>query len=170
MKQWSIWSASLLLLCACEDRVSESPVPAGLVRYSCNPTLVNIYMEQGDPQVPLESSCGWVRLHDASRRVGNEAWGTGGLLLVHGFEQNHFYAYDLACPYCYAIGAKASTRIHQIEVNQADMKAYCPTCESQFGAIFWGSSAPTAGPANEHNYPLRQYRVSLLGEILTVTR
>ena len=169
MKRWSVWCVSLLLCASCHDNTCESPVPAGYVRYSCVLSTINITMEQGDPQVPLESMGGYVRCFDAKKRAATDEWGTGGLLLVHGYESTAFYAFDLACPYCYATAATASAKLHRLDIASDGMTAVCPDCDSRFGSIFWGSPAPTAGPANQNNYLLRQYRASLSGDRLVVT-
>ncbi|GEM_PF-2478503 len=172
MKQWNVWCADLLLLwCAtasCRDSVGESPVPAGYVTYSCTLATVNEVMEQGAPQPSIEVQGGYVRCYDLTKRMGNESWGTGGLLLVHGYDATTFYAYDLACPYCYATYGSSASKLHQLDMADDGQTAICPDCESEFGAIFWGSPAPTAGPANQNNYVLRQYRASLVGDKLVV--
>jgi len=171
MRLWSALCVSLLLLSSCHDRTLESPVPAGYVDYSCYLTTVNIYMEQGDPQVPLESQGGFVRCFDAKKRALSDGWGTGGLLLVHGYEASAFYAYDLACPQCYVIANSAASKIHRLEMASDGCTAVCPDCQSEFGSIFWGSPAPTgAGPANKNNYLLRQYHATLVGDKLIVRK
>ena len=170
MKRWSVWFVSLWpMFIGCHDSIGERPVPAGYVSYSCTLSTVNIVMGQGDPQTPLESPGGYVRCYDKKLLMANESWGTGGLLLVHGFEASAYYAYDLACPYCYAIHSTSATKLHRLKIAADGQTAHCDDCGSDFGAIFWGSPAPTAGPANENNYPLRQYRASLVGDRLVVT-
>ena len=170
--RWSGWCVNLclwpMLLASCSDSIGDSPVPAGEVRYSCTLATINLIMEQGDPQTPLESMGGYVRCYDRQKMAGNEAWGTGGLLLVHGYEDVAYYAYDLACPYCWVANGASAAKIQQLVIADDCQTARCATCESRFGAIFWGSPAPTAGPANESNYPLRQYRASLVGDKLVV--
>lgn len=161
-----------LILCtvtSCRDESHESPVPAGRVHYSCSLVNVNIVMQQGFPQPSLETPGGYVRCYDPSKRKANEDWGKGGLLLVHGFDDVHFYAYDLTCPNCYATHASSGSRLYQLQIASDQITAICPECESEFGSVFWGSPAPTKGPANESNYILRQYRASLAGDQLVVT-
>lgn len=170
MRLLSALCVSLVLLSACHDRTLESPVPAGYVDYSCNIYTVNIIMEQGDPQVPLESQGGYVRCYDAQKRNVSDGWGTGGLLLVHGFDAATFYAYDLACPQCYVVANSATSKIHRLEIASDGMTAVCPDCGSEFKYVFSGSPAPTAGPANQNNYVLRQYKASLVGDKLIVRK
>lgn len=170
MRLWSALCVSLLL-CSCHDRTYESPVPAGWVDYSCVLTTVNIAMDQGAPQVPLESQWGFVRCYDPQKRNLSDGWGTGGLLLVHsGFELNTFYAYDLACPQCYVTANSSASKIHRIGIASDGMTAVCPDCDSEFKYVFSGSPAPTAGPANQNNYVLRQYKASLVGDKLIVRK
>lgn len=162
---WGLLLWGFMLCASCKDGSLDSPVPKNRVQYTCTVTLVNIYMEQGDPQIPLESPCGYVRCYDTKKRQANEYWGTGGLLLVQGFEVGHFYAYDLTCPYCYVTHATASSKIHHLEIDgDKSTVAICPTCRSAFGSIFWGSPVPTGGPAYEENYVLRQYKATLSGD------
>lgn len=173
LRNWcakTILFANLILCTSCKDEITESPVPAGYVRYSCSLLHVNIIMEQGDPQVPLESPGGYVRCYDSSKRMAEEGWGTGGLLLVHGFDNDHYYAYDLACPHCYATYATSATKLHRLQMDKDGITAICPDCESKFGSIFWGSPAATSGPANKDNHILRQYHAGLVGDKLVVTR
>lgn len=169
MKQWSVWFANLLLLTACNDSIRESPVPAGYVRYSCVLSTINLVMEQGNPQIPVDAIGGYVRCFDPLKRTALDGWGTGGLLLVHGFEGDNYYAYDLACPYCYTQAAKAADKVHRLVIESDGQTAYCPDCSSKFGAIFWGSPIPTEGPANQENYLLRQYKATLSGDRLIIT-
>lgn len=171
MRLWSALCVSLLLCSACHDRTLESPVPAGYVDYSCNINTVNIIMEQGDPQVPLESPGGYVRCFDPQKRKLSEGWGTGGLLLVHGFDSDAFYAFDLSCPQCYVTANAAASKVHRLEMAGDGYTAVCPDCHSEFGSIFWGSPAPTGkGPANQNNYLLRQYHATLVGDKLLVRK
>ena len=91
--------------------------------------------------------------------------GVCGLLLYHAATEDVFYAYDLACPYCYRRGTVSAIGMKDPFV------ARCAGCESEFGAVQYGSPAPTAGPANAENYHLRQYRARLTTyTTLVVTR
>jgi len=169
MRLWSVLCANLLLLSACNDRTYESPVPAGYVDFSCVLTTINTILEQGPPQVPLESQWGYVRCY--VKQHASDYLGTGGLLLVHsGFDANVFYAYDLACPQCYVIANSKAGKIHRLEIAADGMTAVCPDCESEFKYVFSGSPAPSAGPANQNNYLLRQYHASLVGDQLIVRK
>ena len=170
MRRSISWCISLLLLTACHDRLHESPVPAGQVSYTCDPVVVNQLMEQTTGQSTLETPGGYVRCHDRSKKMAGQAWGTGGLLLVHCLGSSPEYAaFDLACPYCYAQGGNMSEKLQRLVMKEDQQTALCTKCESEFGAIFWGSPVPTAGPANQESYPLRQYKANLVGSKLMVT-
>lgn len=159
---------TLTLFSACDDVAHESPVPAGSVHYTCDVQLVNLAMEQATDQVTLESPGGYVRLYDRNKMLATDSWGTGGLLLVHGIiSTSSYYAYDLACPWCYQNNGRGS--IHQLSVDPVSHSAYCSDCESEFGAVFWGSPSATKGPANEEGLPLRQYHATPSGDKLIVT-
>ncbi len=153
----------LLLLSACVGvEAVESPVPAYNVNYSCNISTINAAMEQTD--LPNLDSQPGVVLINRYQNVSDNI-GVCGLLLYHAATEDVFYAYDLACPYCY----------HKNTPTAIGMKdpfiAQCPVCESEFGAIQYGSPAPTAGPANAENYHLRQYKARLANySTLVVTR
>jgi len=152
------------LITSCVDGgVVDSPVPAYDVRFSCNINTINAVMQQTD--LPhLDAQPGMVLVKDWLNL--SDIIGVGGLLLYHAAIENAYYAYDLACPYCY---------VHGKQGNRIEMKdpftAYCPKCDSEFGAVQYGSPAPTAGPANTENDHLRQYRARLSGEnTLVVSR
>lgn len=166
---WGVLLVAMVLASACHETLHVSPVPSAPVRYTCDPAIVNLAMEQGAPQTGLDSPGGYVRCCDRKYMGPNDAWGTGGLLIVQSFTPNTFYAYDLACPYCYAATTNSPSRMHQLEMAKDGVTAHCAVCESEFGAIFWGSTAPTKGPANQSNYPLRQYRATLVGDKVTVS-
>lgn len=170
MRRWSIWFASLLLWASCENSITESPVPVGYVNYSCNITTINAVMGQTTGQAQLDVPGGYVRIWDAKTITASDGVGTGGLLIIHAYTDEKFYAYDLTCPYCYQTGGTKSEKMQRIVVDADGMTACCSHCSSQFGAVFWGSPAPTAGPANEENLILRQYRATLIGDIITVTK
>ena len=154
---------ALFALSACVGVESvESPVPAYNVRYSCNISTINAAMGQND--LPnLDSSPGVVLINQYQNLSDNI--GVCGLLLYHAATEDVFYAYDLACPYCYRKNKLSAIGMKDPFVAQ------CPTCESEFGAIQYGSPAPTAGPANAENFHLRQYRARLTSyTTLVVTR
>ena len=161
--------SGLILCTSCRDEIAESPVPVGYVHYTCTLVTVNIVMQQGDPQISLESPGGYVRCYDPAKRLANEGWGVGGLLLVHGFDNDHYYAFDLACPYCYKDNANSGSKLHRLQIDADGITAICPDCQSKFGSVFWGSPAATAGPANQSNRLLRQYRATQVGDQLVVT-
>ncbi len=145
----------ILLAVGCSEDLTESPIPARKVSYSCNITTINAAMGQAD--VPnLDAQPGYVLINDY--RNMSEIIGVAGLLLYHSAFEDAFYAYDLACPYCWK---------HQQKAVQLGMKdaftAQCTKCESEFGAVQYGSPAPTAGPANEENLMLRPYQARLSG-------
>lgn len=149
---------ALLMLCgivltACSEELGaiESPVPARHVSYECYVGSINEQMGQTQ-QPSLECNGGYV--HIDQWRTQASYLGVGGLLLCHdNFTYNTFYAYDLACPYCYPHGATIRLK--------DGMTATCAECGSAFGAVMWGSPAPTAGPANKEGYPLRTYHARL---------
>ena len=165
----------LILICAfcimvsCKDDVTDSVVPEYNVNYSCNATLVNAYMQQTD-QIGLDCQGGYVRVYDVKSLPASAVIGVGGLLILQNYE-SAFYAFDLACPYCFMDGA-GSKRVSRIDIGEDGFTAQCPTCKSEFGAVFWGSPVPTAGPANAEKLILRQYRAQRLmdGVTITVTR
>jgi len=157
-------------LASCDDAVMESPVPERYVSYSCNIHTVNAVMEQTGGQAQLDSPGGYVRIWEANKLTASDAIGLGGLLLLQNFEGTGFFAFDLTCPYCYLQGGTAQEKMQRIVIKEDGFTAQCPHCESEFGAIYWGSPAASAGPANVENRILRQYKAVLVGDMLTVTR
>ncbi len=154
-------SAFLLAACVGVEAV-ESPVPAYNVHYSCNISTINAALEQND--LPNLDSQPGVVLVNRYQNVSDNI-GVCGLLLYHAATEDAFYAYDLACPYCYHRGTATPIGMKDPFI------ARCPSCESEFGAIQYGSPAPTAGPANAENFHLRQYRARLTGySTLVVSR
>lgn len=141
---------SLALFSSCgDDDLSESPIPALRVNYSCNITTINAALQQND--VPhLDCQPGYV-LINAHLNV-SEVIGKGGLLLFHSAFEDTYYAFDLACPYCY----KHGNQVVEIEMKDT-FAAICPKCHSEFSGVQYGSPAASAGPANEENLPLRHY-------------
>lgn len=148
-------AACALMLSGCEEGVTQSPVPANKVTYSCNITTINAAMGQED--VPnLDSQPGYVLINQYLNV--SDIIGVAGLLLYHSAFEEAYYAFDLACPYCWQTAKKP------VQIGMKDMfTAQCPDCESEFGAVQYGSPAPTAGPANKENLILRQYRAHLSG-------
>lgn len=154
-------SAFLLAACVGVEAV-ESPVPAYNVHYNCNISTINAALEQND--LPNLDSQPGVVLVNRCQNVSDNI-GVCGLLLYHAATEDAFYAYDLACPYCYHRGTATPIGMKDPFI------ARCPSCESEFGAIQYGSPAPTAGPANAENFHLRQYRARLTGySTLVVSR
>lgn len=148
---------------ACTDEASfESPVPALNVRYTCNISTINAAL--GQTRLPnLDCQPGVVMVNQLMNQ--SDVIGVGGLLLYHAATDDVFYAYDLACPYCYQHNA------HHTITMRDPFVAQCPGCESEFGAVQYGSPAPTAGPANQENLHLRQYHARMAGySTLVVTR
>jgi hypothetical protein len=166
------WTTTLLTLglsvAACDDSLTESPVPMPpTVRYSCNVELINAIQQQ-TAQANLNTPGGYVLISSKSSNLSaNDYVGWGGLLLIQSYEGT-YYAFDLACPYCYKNPAGHITRLRMADA----LTAACPTCDSRFGVLIYGSPAPTAGPANEENLILRQYKATLLadGYTLVVTK
>ena len=153
--------AFLLAACVGVEAV-ESPVPAYNVHYSCNISTINAALEQND--LPNLDSQPGVVLVNRYQNVSDNI-GVCGLLLYHAATEDAFYAYDLACPCCYHRGTATPIGMKDPFI------ARCPSCESEFGAIQYGSPAPTAGPANAENFHLRQYRARLTGySTLVVSR
>lgn len=143
------------MLTACDESLTESPIPLHKVTYNCNITTINAAM--GQANVPnLDTQPGYV-LINGYRNV-SEIIGVAGLLLYHSAFEDVFYAYDLACPYCWQQQQKPV----QIGMKD-DFTAQCAGCQSEFGAVQYGSPAPTAGPANKENLILRQYKAHLAG-------
>lgn len=156
---------------SCDDAIIESPVPAGRVHYSCNIGIINDVMGRDKGQADLDCPGGYVRIYDKQKLMATDEVGTGGLLLLHNFENTGFYAFDLTCPYCYKVGGSPAEKMHRLTISQEFFnKAQCNVCGSEFGSVFYGSPAPSAGPANEHNYILRKYNAYAVGENLVVTR
>lgn len=155
--QWLRWCADAILVslltASCAEAVTfESPVPAYNVRYSCNISTINAAMKQ--EHLPnLDCQPGVVMINQYQHQV--DVIGVCGLLLYHAATENAFYAYDLACPYCYQHNSH-----HAITMSDPFV-AVCPECKSEFGAVQYGSPAPTAGPANKENVHLRQYKARL---------
>lgn len=153
-----------LLVASCVDAITlDSPVPAFNVHYTCNVSTINAAM--GQSSLPnLDSQPGVVMINQYQHQA--DVIGVCGLLLYHAATEDAFYAYDLACPYCYQHGQQR----HAITMRDA-FTAQCPSCKSEFGAVQYGSPAPTAGPANEENLHLRAYHARLATySTLVVTR
>lgn len=156
-------SVALISLGSCvDDNLAESPIPALRVNYSCNVSTINAALQQTD--VPhLDCQPGYV-LINAHLNV-SEVIGYGGLLIFHSAFENTYYAFDLACPYCY----QQSHKVQSIEMNDT-FSAICPVCESEFRGVQYGSPAASVGPANAENLPLRAYRAKMInGNTLLVT-
>jgi len=153
-----------VLLVGCTD-TTDSIVPLYDVSYSCNIMLVNAVMEQTE-QTQLNCQGGYVRIYDRKKLSASDIVGVGGLLILQNFE-GAFFAYDLACPYCYQEGY-TSTKVHRIDMKDDGLSAYCPSCGSEFGSVMWGIPASTAGDANKENLILRQYSARLLADGTTV--
>ncbi len=157
-----------VLAWACDDSVYDSPVPAvAYLNYTCNITTINAIAGQTEGQAQLNSPGGFVRIYDKRILTASDALARGGLLLLQNYEGTAFHAFDLACPNCYAEG-KTGANVQRLVMDDSQMAAVCPTCDSEFGAVFWGSPAPTRGLANEHNYILRQYKAYLLNDGYTL--
>lgn len=162
LQLFSFLTVGFLALSSCSDAIVESPVPEYNVNYSCNISTINAAMGQTD--LPnLDSQPGMVLINQYLH--ASENIGVCGLLLYHAATDDVYYAYDLACPYCYE-----HSKTIPIEMKDP-FTAYCPQCLSEFGAVQYGSGAPTSGVANENNLFLRQYRARLSGySTLVVTR
>ena len=112
--------AFLLAACVGVEAV-ESPVPAYNVHYSCNISTINAALEQND--LPNLDSQPGVVLVNRYQNVSDNI-GVCGLLLYHAATEDAFYAYDLACPYCYhrgtatPIGMKGRAEAEVIEVDR----------------------------------------------------
>ncbi|MCF0179433.1 MAG: hypothetical protein HUJ97_04215 [Bacteroidales bacterium] len=155
----------LLLLVSCGNDVTTSVIPEYNVQFSCNSTLINAVAQQ-TKQTSLDCLGGYVRIYDKNILHTSDVIGAGGLLILQNFE-GVFYAFDLACPYCYKEG-KGISKISRIEIKDDALTAACPSCSSEYGAVVWGSPAATKGKANEENLILRQYRAQRLGDGVTV--
>lgn len=160
-KKIFLWLGISSCLVACSRDSYESPVPSGYVSYHCTLEIVGLDV-QGN----------YYTLYDKSTITGTNGYGTGGLLLVHSrMEYGKFYAFDLACPYCWeTTGNHGYDSMSRIEIDDEDFySAVCPTCGSKFGIVMDGSPAPTSGPANESNYILRQYKAASYGDQLVIS-
>ena len=157
---------AIVLLTSCKDDVTDSVIPEYNIHYSCNATLVNAYLQQTE-QVGLDCQGGYVRVYNKKNLSASDVIGLGGLLILQNYE-GAFHAFDLACPYCFAEG-KTGTKVSRISMKDDGITAVCPSCASEYGAVFWGSPAPTAGPANEEKLILRRYRAQRLMDGVTVT-
>lgn len=153
----------LAFFTACaEEAEIDSPVPAYNVSYSCNINTINAAMGHADlPNLDCQPG---VVLIDQYLNTSDNI-GVCGLLLYHATFEDAFYAFDLACPYCY------SHNKTQAITMQDPFVAVCPACSSSFGLVQYGSAAPTAGPANAESLYLRTYRAFLVNyNTLVVTR
>lgn len=144
---------TFLVSCA-DDDLSDSPVPALRVNYTCNVTTINAALQQTD--VPhLDCQPGYVLIN---RHLNvSEVIGVGGLLLFHSAFEDVYYAFDLTCPYCY----QHTRKVEEIGMNDT-FSAVCSVCKSEFSGVQYGSPAASAGPANKENLPLRRYRAKKL--------
>ena len=156
---------SLLLLASCANEITTSLIPEANVQFSCNSTLINAVAQQ-TKQPSLDCLGGYERIYDKNILHASDVIGVGGLLILQNFD-GAFYAFDLACPYCYKEG-KGSSKVKRIEIKDDALTAACPSCSSEYGAVVWGSPVATKGPANEENLILRQYRAQRLGDGVTV--
>lgn len=154
-----------LLLSGCSEDAYDSVVPEYEVKYSCNSTLVNAYLQQTD-QISLDCQGGYVRVYDKKNLSAGDVVGVAGLLILQNYEGS-FYAFDLACPHCFSTEHGAA-KVSRLNMKEDGFTAYCPSCNSEFNAVFWGSPAPTAGPANTEKLVLRQYRAQRLMDGVTV--
>lgn len=75
-----------------------------------------------------------------------EALGYGGILLVHGWHQGQYFAYDLSCP---------NENKTDIRITADSHEARCATCGTTYD-IFGGQGNPLDGIGNTG---LRRYRV-----------
>lgn len=155
----------MLLFSSCESDTFDSVVPEYDVKYSCNSTIVNAYLQQTS-QIGLDCQGGYVRVYDKRNLSAGDVVGVGGLLILQNYEGS-FHAFDLACPYCFSKG-RSGSKVSRIDLKDDGITAVCPTCSSEFGAVFWGSPAPTAGLANQEKLILRQYRAQRLMDGVTV--
>lgn len=153
-----------ILLVSCGD-TTDSVIPIYDVLYSCNIMLINSVMEQ-DKQTQLNCQGGYVRIYDRKKLAASDIVGAGGLLILQSFE-GAFFAYDLACPYCYQEGF-TSAKVHRLDMKDDGLTAHCPSCGSEFGSVMWGIPAATKGEANKENLILRQYNARLLADGTTV--
>lgn len=87
-----------------------------------------------------------------------EAVGFGGVLVVHAVDE-HFYAFDLACPY----EANPSVRI---EVDELSLVAVCPNCKTEYSVFSYGGLGAPNGVGKEY---LKKYQVFAKDNKLTVT-
>lgn len=165
-KTLRILLCAVVALTSCKGDVTDSVIPEYNVHYSCNATLVNAYLQQTE-QVGLDCQGGYVRVYDKRNLAASDVIGLGGLLILQNYE-GAFHAFDLACPYCFSEG-KTGAKVSRITINDDGFTAACSTCASEFGAVFWGSPAPTAGPANSEKLILRRYRAQRLMDGVTVT-
>lgn len=156
------WVTAALLSACAEMEVQESPVPLYNVNYTCNVSTINASLGQTD--LPnLDCQPGMVLVNQYLHL--SENIGVCGLLLYHAVMEDRYYAYDLACPYCYRHGEHTAIGLKDY------FTAQCPRCDSEYGAIQYGSPAPTAGPANAENLHLRTYHARMTGySTLLVTR
>lgn len=93
---------------------------------------------------------------DASSYIG-----FGGVLVLCGYDAPEVFAFDMACPY----EVDKNVRI-KVDSNNIGV---CAKCGSEFNSIFWGSPAPSSGPAFEKNLFLRRYNAFVQNMTITVT-
>lgn len=94
--------------------------------------------------------------------LASSATGFGGVLLVSSVMGDPL-AYDMACP----VECKSSV---VVRIDKEIMQARCPECGSTYD-VFSLFGHPTGGPAAEHAYGLRRFKVGpgRGGAYMTVT-
>lgn len=85
--------------------------------------------------------------------------GHKGIVVVHE-AGGRYCAFDLACPHCWP----TATAVEMIEDGSRLLAAECPQCHMVYD-LSLGSAHPISGVGK---YPLLDYRVSQIGELLLV--
>jgi nitrite reductase/ring-hydroxylating ferredoxin subunit len=122
---------------------------------------VNFTFNLNDPVFVTLSGFGSSVVVDS--RTNN--WGTSaagydgnGIIICSGIDE--FYAYDRTCPHDYVVNSQ-SVKVN-IDPGNSTI-AICPNCGTKYGLTVGGTPASGVG-----RYPLKNYKTSFSGNIVTV--
>lgn len=135
-----IFLVSVLLIPSCEPQLVDDPIP--IVAFN------NIVLDLNFPE------------NNALRNSGGfRALAMGGVrgIIVYRNNANQFLAFERNCSY------RPNDACSTVNVHASGLFMTDPCCNSSFD---FSNGAPTGGPAWR---PLMQYRVQVMGSVLTIT-
>lgn len=141
----------LIVSLSCEDQVPHNNIPN---------SPVSFILRLNSQDNILKNWLAYKIFTEKDRRVDNDRFGYGGLLVVTDNTGNAIYAYDLSCPY--------EGKKNILVSPNDDGEAECAECESVFITIY-GSEIPgrgmvglgsaKSGPAAKDKISLKPYNV-----------